>query len=260
MPDEFLSEARLKAALGERPFRFHEQVGSTNDLAQQWALDGAPAGAVVVAEEQVAGRGRFGRTWLAPAGTALLFSVILRPQIRAERLARLTMVGAVAVAETVMGMAPGQVRLKWPNDVWLAGHKVAGILPEAIWLGSDLQAIVLGIGVNVSMDFAGTALADSATSIETVTGQHVDRAALLAAILGRIDAWTARLEEPALLETWRGWLATLGRRVTATAPGEQIDEQISGEALDVDDSGALLLRVDDGSVRRIVSGEVTLAD
>jgi BirA family biotin operon repressor/biotin-[acetyl-CoA-carboxylase] ligase len=110
------------------------------------------------------------------------------------------------------------------------------------------------------MDFAGTALADSATSIETVTGQHVDRAALLAAILGRIDAWTARLEEPALLETWRGWLATLGRRVTATAPGGQIDEQISGEALDVDDSGALLLRVDDGSVRRIVSGEVTLAD
>jgi BirA family biotin operon repressor/biotin-[acetyl-CoA-carboxylase] ligase len=256
MPDALLTEQRLREALGTRPLRFYARAGSTNDLAQQWALDGAPAGAVVVAEEQVTGRGRFGRAWLAPAGTALLFSVILRPQIRAERLTRLTMVGALAVAETVMGMAPGQVRLKWPNDVWLAGRKVAGILPEAIWLGSDLQAVVLGIGVNVSVDFAGTPLADSATSIETVTGKHVDRAALLAAILGRIDGWTARLEEPALLETWRGWLETLGRRVTATAPGEQI----SGEALDVDDSGALLLRVDDGSVRRIASGEVTLAD
>jgi BirA family biotin operon repressor/biotin-[acetyl-CoA-carboxylase] ligase len=256
MPDALLTEQRLREALGTRPFRFYTKAGSTNDLGQHWALDGAPAGAVVVAEEQVAGRGRFGRAWLAPTGTALLFSVVLRPHVEAQRLTRLTMIGAVAVAETLMGMAPGAVRLKWPNDVWLAGHKVAGILPEAIWLGSDLQAVVLGIGVNVSVDFAGTPLADSATSIEMITGKSVDRAALLAAILGRIDDWAARVEEPALLETWRGWLETLGRRVLATSSGEQI----SGKALDVDDNGALLLRVDDGSVRRVMSGEVTLAE
>jgi BirA family biotin operon repressor/biotin-[acetyl-CoA-carboxylase] ligase len=259
MTDGLLSESRLRAALGTRPFRFAQRIGSTNDLARQWALDGAPAGSVVVAEEQTAGRGRFGRSWLAPAGSALLFSVILRLDAPPDHLPRLTMVGAVAVAEALSELAPGQVRLKWPNDVLLTGRKAAGVLPEAIWEGERLSAVVMGIGLNVRVDFAGTPLANRAISIETVTGTTADRAALLAVLLSRVDHWSARLSDPALAETWRGWLSTLGQRIAASGADGQ-SGQIVGLALDVDADGALLLQTDDGLTHRIVAGEVTLTD
>src|SRR5580765_7087871 len=107
--DGLLSELRLRTALGARPFRLFQQIQSTNDEARQWASEGASAGSVVVAEEQIAGRGRFGRTWSAPPGTALLMSGILRPRIAPERFARLTMVGAVSVAEVLEELAPDQI-------------------------------------------------------------------------------------------------------------------------------------------------------
>jgi BirA family biotin operon repressor/biotin-[acetyl-CoA-carboxylase] ligase len=259
MADGLLSESRLRAALGTRLFRFAQRTGSTNDIARQWALDSAPAGSVVVAEEQTAGRGRFGRSWSAPAGSALLFSVILRPDGPLSYLPRLTMAGAVAVVEALTELAPGQVSLKWPNDVLLAGRKVAGVLPEAIWDGERLGAVVLGIGLNVRIDFAGTPLANRAISIETVTGTTVDRAALLAVLSSRVDHWSARLSDPALSGTWRGWLSTLDQRVAASSVEGQTG-QIVGLALDVDADGALLLQTDDGLTHRIVAGEVTLAD
>ncbi len=259
MADGLLNESRLRAALGTRPFRFALQTGSTNDLARQWALDGAPAGSVVVAEEQTAGRGRFGRSWSAPAGSALLASVILRPDAPPGHLPRLTMVGAVSVADVLAELAPGQVSLKWPNDVLLTGRKVAGILPEAIWEGERLSAVVLGIGLNVRVDFTGTPLADRAISVEAVTGVTIDRAALLAALLSRVDHWSARLGDPALSATWRDRLSTLGQRVAASSADGQTG-RIVGLALDVDADGALLLQTDDGLTQRIVAGEVTLAD
>src|SRR5215813_11113124 len=104
--DGLLSESRLRASLGSRPFRLFPQIESTNDEARRWATEGASSGSVVVAEEQIAGRGRFGRKWSAPPGTALLMSVILRPRIPPEYITRLTMVGAVAVAEVAQALTP----------------------------------------------------------------------------------------------------------------------------------------------------------
>jgi BirA family biotin operon repressor/biotin-[acetyl-CoA-carboxylase] ligase len=242
MTDGLLNESRLRAALGLRPFRFEAQTGSTNDLARQWALDGAPAGSAVIAEEQTAGRGRLGRSWSAPLGTALLVSAILRPDVLPGHLPRLTMVGAVAVAEVLAELAPGQVGLKWPNDVLLAGRKVAGVLPEAIWEGERLSAVVLGIGLNVRVDFAGTPLASRAISVETITGTTVDRVLLLAALLHRVDHWSARVGDSTLLEAWRSRLTTLGQRVIASSADGQTGP-IAGLALDVDADGALLLQL-----------------
>lgn len=259
MTDGLLTTERLQQTLGGRPFRFDAQVGSTNDLARDWVLKGALSGSVVVAEEQTQGRGRFGRTWRAAAGTALLFSVILRPHIAPARLSRVTMVGAVAAADILsemMSESPNVVTLKWPNDVLLTGRKVAGILPEAIWQGEQLVAVILGIGLNVSVDFAGKPLADRAISIETVTQQTVDRAVLLGKLLQRIDTWLALLDDPALVAGWRARLSTLGQRITVTAA----DRQMSGLAADVDDDGALLVRADDGTIHRVIAGEVTLAE
>lgn len=255
MGDSF-TESRLRAALGARPFRFEPSVSSTNDIARQWALNGAPAGSVVLTEEQSAGRGRLGRVWTAPAGTALLSSTILRPRLDSDRLSRVTMLGAVAVAEVLRDLAdPALVSLKWPNDVWLAGRKVAGILPEATWQGETLVAVVLGIGLNVRVSFVGTPLEGKAISIESVAGKPVDRADLLAKLLRRIDHWALRIEDPDLFQTWRGWLMTLGRPVVVSADvGRQA---ISGQALDVGDDGALLIRTDDGTIQRVMSGEIS---
>ena len=246
-----LDAGRLRTVLGARPYRFERQIGSTNDVAREWALKGAPHGSVVVADEQVAGRGRFGRPWSAPPGTALLMSVILR--VNNTQVQRLTMLGAVAVAEALDPIVPGQVRLKWPNDVLLAGRKVAGILPEAIWQSDKIMAVVLGMGINVRVDFAATPLDGRAVSVEPVAGRAVNRAELLAAVLARIDYWMIRIA--ALHETWRRRLSTLGQQVTVRAE----NSTIVGQALDVDENGALILQALDGTIHQIIAGEVTLS-
>jgi BirA family biotin operon repressor/biotin-[acetyl-CoA-carboxylase] ligase len=257
-----LTVARLAAVLGRRQFQFHEEIGSTNDAARVWAAEGAPAGSVVLAELQTEGRGRFRREWTAPAGTALLTSVILRPVIAPAQLARVTMLGAVAVAEALESLAPTQVSIKWPNDVQLAGKKVAGILPEAEWRGEQCQFVVLGIGLNVRVDFAGSPMQETAISIETVTAKGLDRALLLEQLLGRIDHWSRRLNVETLWQAWRERLNTLSKRVrvvmvngSAAASGA-----ISGEAVDVDTDGGLLIRDEKATIHRVVAGEVTLAE
>ncbi|HLY25777.1 MAG TPA: biotin--[acetyl-CoA-carboxylase] ligase [Aggregatilineales bacterium] len=266
MANDVLSEPQLREALGARPFRFDLQVGSTNDIARDWAVNGAPAGSVVLTEEQTAGRGRFGRAWSAPPGTALLMSIILRPRLSPEfqlHIARMTMVGAVAVAEALEGLSLGLkpqaqlefVTLKWPNDVLLAGRKVAGVLPEAIWQGQTLNAVIIGIGLNVRVDFNGTGLEDRATSVEAAIGTSVDRLALLRNVLQRVDFWAARVRETDLLDAWRARLETIGKRIVAHGPAGEI----GGQAVDVGTDGALLVRADDGTIQRIVAGEVTLA-
>jgi BirA family biotin operon repressor/biotin-[acetyl-CoA-carboxylase] ligase len=235
-------------------------TASTNDDAREWAMTGALAGSVVVAEEQTAGRGRFGRAWIAPPGTALLFSVVLRPPPDPARIAQVPMAGAVAVIETLRALPrahPAAIDLKWPNDVHIAERKVAGILSESTWQGEMLQAVILGIGINVRVDFAGTPLAETATSIEPALGIRVDRAALLAALLKSLDRWTARADEEALFAAWRAALTTLGRQVTVRSLGAE-SQVIGGLAVDVAGDGALLLRAGDGTLHRVVAGDVTL--
>ncbi len=276
LPDHLLSDDQLREALGARPFRFTVQVGSTNDIARDWAIAGAPTGAIVLTEEQLAGRGRFGRAWSAPPGTALLMSIILHPRLLPDyqlHLARMTMVGAVAVTETLEGLIGDLssipqplsstqahlVTLKWPNDVLLAGRKVAGILPEAIWEGQTLKAVILGIGLNVRVDFAGSGLEDRATNVESVIGSPVDRLALLRDMLARVDYWAARTKDSVLLDTWRSRLETIGKHIVVHGVTHGAGGEIGGEAVAVDEDGALLLRTDDGTIRRIVAGEVTLS-
>lgn len=255
-----LSQESLDAVLGLRPFRFFPQIDSTNDHARAWLLEGAPAGAVVIADEQTTGRGRFQRTWNAPPGTAILMSVILRPEVAPSKLGRATMVGAVSVAEalaTVPSLPMEMIGLKYPNDVLLVGRKVAGILAEAVWEGDRLVGVVLGIGLNVRIDFTGTALATAATSIERVTGVSIHRTDLADRLLKRVDHWAARIGERSLFNAWRGRLTTLGQRVSVRLSGDDT-WAIQGLAQDVDEEGALIVRDDSGADHRIIAGDVTL--
>lgn len=243
------------SVLGDRPYRYVARTGSTNDDAADWLAQGAPDGALVLAEEQLAGRGRYRRLWQAAPGSSLLMSVILRPPLAAEALPRVTLLGAVALAEALaaLGLTPG---IKWPNDVLLGGLKVAGILAEAAWQGAHLEGVILGIGLNIRQDALppDRAAAFRATTLETALGEAPDRGALLADLLARLDGWRGRLDTPDLLDAWRAHSVTLGRRVGVTS-GEQ---RLTGLAEDIDATGALLLRLESGELRRLLAGDVTL--
>ena len=153
----------------------------------------------------------------------------------------------------------GALALKWPNDVLVNGRKICGILTEATWIGDQLGPVILGIGLNVRADFAGTELEGVATSLEPELERPVDRHVLLANLLGHVFRQAARAGEPALIDDWRRWLGTLGRRVTVF-PQVGDSEAYQGIAEDVDDSGALFVRLDTGERRRIVAADVGLAE
>jgi BirA family biotin operon repressor/biotin-[acetyl-CoA-carboxylase] ligase len=258
MDDHFTHDS-LRAALGTRPFRFYDQVGSTQDLAHEWALSEPPApeGAVVVAEEQTAGRGRQGRTWYSPPASSIMCSIILRPHLMPEQLQRLTMAIGIAVAETLSPFLPDAVTLKWPNDVLVQRKKISGILTEAIWIDNRPVAVIVGIGINIRTNFAGTEMANHATSLEAELGRSVDRHVILANLLGHMYTWYERVDDPTLVETWRERLGTLGKRVTIY-PQPDRSSAFQGVAESVDENGALFVRLDSGELRRVLAADVGL--
>ncbi len=247
---EFTGE-RLQAALAPRAIHYYQQTGSTNDHAMAWLEEGAPVGgSIVITDEQSHGRGRLGRLWYAPMGTALTFSYILRPP--ANMLTYVGMMGALVVCELAetLGIKAG---IKWPNDVHVDGRKLCGVLPEACWRGAELRGAVLGIGINVRVDFSDTEFADTAISLETAAGS-VDRLVLLEHLLERLDYWSLRLNSEALYKGWRSRLAMLGRRVSI----QRVDGLVEGIAEAVDRNGALLIRSENGVLHRMIAGDIAL--
>lgn len=258
-PTSDLNAETLQAALPDRPLRFYPSVQSTNDLARNWQIDDpvVPDGALVVADEQTGGRGRAGRRWYTPPGQAIALSVILRPDIDPDALHQITMLGGLAVVETVSAYVPGDLQadlsLKWPNDVLLAERKLCGILTEAVWLGNMLQAVILGIGLNVHINFESTPLATIATSLHAHTSQPLDRVTLVRQLVQRIEAWQPQLGTEQLVNAWRAWLGTLGQTVDFQTVQHGL---ISGQAVDVDASGALLIEDESGQRHRVRVGDV----
>ncbi len=247
-----LTESRLAGLLGTRQFRFYPQADSTNDLALKWLTQGAISGSVVLADEQIKGKGRLGRSWYTPPGTALIVSVILKPA--AQHLPRVTMLGALVIAEMLEAVGTAHVGIKWPNDVQLNGQKVSGVLPEAVWEGKELRGVVLGMGINVRIDFTNTELADRAVSIEPFLGHPVDRADLLVKLLSRIDYWSPQLGTSELFRAWESRLTTLGHEISLQNGGQLVH----GKAESVDEDGALLVRDITNEFHRILAGDIAL--
>jgi BirA family biotin operon repressor/biotin-[acetyl-CoA-carboxylase] ligase len=268
MSDAFTLDA-LRQTLSGRPFRFYQQIGSTQDAAYEWALSdptlpGDQPGqrvAVVITEEQTAGRGRQGRRWHSPPQSSVMISAILKPTLAPEQLPRVTMLGALAVADALRPLAGDALALKWPNDVLIGGKKVCGILAEATWIGDALAAVILGMGLNVRTNFAGIELITSATSVEAALGRPVDRLDLLQSLLARIDHWAGVVDLPVLIETWRAALGTLGKPVRVyTEPHKEQSPFYGGIAEGVDDNGALLVRLETGELRRVLAADVGLSE
>ena len=214
------------------------QTGSTNADLLAAARAGAAEGLVLVAEEQTAGRGRLGRSWSAPPGAGLIFSVLLRPSdVPPARLGWLPLLTGVAVAAAVREQTGVPASLKWPNDVLVGERKLAGILAEA-----HVGAVVVGVGLNVTLRPAELPV-PAATSLLIEGAASTDRTGLLTAILAelgqRYRTWRADPDAPGLRADYLRWCATIGREVRAELPGGTV---LTGTAVDVDDAGRLVLR------------------
>jgi len=247
-----LTAEHICLALSPRAARFYQQADSTNEIALAWLREGAITGSVVIADEQLKGRGRKGRTWHTPPGVALAVSVILHPA--PESLNRVSMLGALVISELVENLGIANVGIKWPNDVQINGLKVSGVLPENEWDGDKLLGVVLGMGLNVRVNFAGTELENTAISVESALGKPVDRLDLLANLLTRVDHWNARLGSAELLDAWKSRLTTIGQRVTVN----NVDSTVHGAAEGVDEQGALLVRDQQGVLHRVIAGDIAL--
>ena len=268
-----LSNERLARVLADlqlvRRIEYRPTVGSTNDIAKQLGAEGAPEATLVIADEQTAGRGRLGRAWWSPPGTVIAMSLLLRPTFPPLRAHRLTMLAGLAAAEAIEQVTGLQVGLKWPNDIVVgqearrAGRerqaaiflKLGGILSEASIAGEALEFAVVGLGLNVNVDFRGRADLPEATSLMMELGHEVDRLAILRALVERFAARYAVINRDEQLHAdWSARLTTLGRQVVA----RRGDESIEGLADGVDESGALLIRADGGALRRVDAADVTL--
>jgi BirA family biotin operon repressor/biotin-[acetyl-CoA-carboxylase] ligase len=243
-------------------------VGSTNDVARGWLADGAPEVCLAIADEQSAGRGREGRTWTAPAGRALLLSLGFRPSWlapdRVWRLAAVTSLAMADAAEDVARLAPGAVRLKWPNDLVIESggdvRKIAGVLGETDGLGTDDPRAVIGIGINAdwaARDFPAE-LADGMTSLRVEAGDRpIDTGALLAAFTATLERLVERLRRGEFdATTWADRQLTNGRLVRLVGHDGR-DEVVRAIGVDAS-TGALTVAAASGggTERSIVSGEI----
>lgn len=247
------------------------QTSSTMDLVQAMAST-ARDGLLVVADEQTAGRGRRGREWASPAGAGLYFSILLRPPVSAQgaasgpaveqgtggrsALGLLTLAAGVSVKDGVAASTGLQAHVKWPNDVLVERRKLAGILAEGLAVGTASQAIVLGVGINVSSRAYSPDVADRATSLESELGRPIDRGEVLAHILVAAARWYRALLEARYDEVLAAWRlaapSATGTAVTWTTP----DGVRAGVTAGIDDTGALLVRTTRG-IERLIAGEMT---
>jgi BirA family biotin operon repressor/biotin-[acetyl-CoA-carboxylase] ligase len=233
------------------------ETSSTNTVADELAQQGAAEGTVVVAETQYSGKGRLGRTWISPRGN-LYLSVVLRPAVPVSRAPLFTLLGAVSVASAIRCHLDLPVGIKWPNDVLLKDRKVCGLLTEMSAEPDRIRHIILGIGVNVNMDLdeLPSGVRAHSTSLAAEAGRTIDRTLLLRRLLEELDRWYARVPagEHDLLAAWRSLNVTLGREVTVRGAGQIL----RGHAETLDGDGRLVVRLDDGSVRQIAAGDVTI--
>lgn len=258
---DILNENELKSIqktewLGNTIY-YEPVMSSTNTRAMQLAEEGAPHGSLIVTDRQESGRGRRGRVWETPAGTAIAMTFLLRPQINPNHASMLTLIAAMAVAKGIEAETGLQVGIKWPNDIVINGKKVCGILTEMSAQVDYVNHIVIGIGINVQVDEFPEELRDMATSLYMELGQKINRAALIEKICEYFEAYygTFLLTEDlsAIVKEYDAYMINRNQPVRVLDPKEPFE----GRARGITNKGELL--VDTWDSRRLVSsGEVSV--
>jgi BirA family biotin operon repressor/biotin-[acetyl-CoA-carboxylase] ligase len=253
-----LQEGLRTKRLGRSVF-FSSELGSTNEWAKELAAYGAAEGTVAVAETQTCGRGRLGREWVSPKG-GLWFSLILRPELKPAEAVRLVFVAGLAAAEVLRELYGLKAETKWPNDVLVNGRKVCGILTEMNTIGEKVNYVIVGVGVNANFDVVKVFPEDLrkvATSLENELGRKVRLEELFRALLEKLEnIYGLFLEEGfgPVLGKWKKYAGFLNCQVEVASG----TEKWFGLAFDVGDDGSLILRLKDGTVKRVFVGDATL--
>ncbi len=239
--------------------RVYSRIGSTNTALKTMAAEGAPEGTALIAGEQTDGRGRMGRSFYSPPDSGLYLSLLLRPQLPAAEAVKLTACAAVAVCETIEELSGLETQIKWVNDVLIAGKKVCGILTEGSLdcESGQLSYAVVGVGVNTAVpkgDFP-PALRQIAGAVFGEDRPPMLRSRLAAGILDRLMAYCVKPDDPAVFEAYRRRSLVPGREITVLSPGREPE---AATALALDTDFGLLVRLPDGSVKKLSSGEVSI--
>ena len=247
----------LKTKLIGKEVHLYPEVASTNTLAMAMAADGAPEGTVVIAEQQTGGKGRLGRKWISPKGN-LYLSVVLRPEIPMHKAPLITLMGAVAVANTIRKTCGLEAGIKWPNDILISGKKVSGLLTEMSAEQDRIRHVVLGIGLDVNMplDELPPDVRALTSTLAAEAGAKIDRLALLQDLLRELESryQDFLVNDQEILRVWTSFNTTIGSRVTVSGAGEALE----GLAQGIDSEGRLLVRLDDGAVRMVAAGDVNI--
>lgn len=236
-----------------------ESVDSTNNVAKRLAEEGCENGLVVVSEEQKGGKGRLSRGWFSPFACGDWFSVVLKPPFLPQEASKCTLLAAVAVVKAVNKYKGVNAAIKWPNDILLNGNKLVGILTEMSAEFGKINHIVIGIGINVNVpkSIVPDDIKDSAISVADAAEEPVSRVQILADVLLNIEELYEQVLQSGfapVLQEWRKYSCTLGQQVKVIAP----DETYCGTALDIDEDGLLIVKKEDGSIDKVIAGDVSI--
>ncbi|HWP97998.1 MAG TPA: biotin--[acetyl-CoA-carboxylase] ligase [Syntrophomonadaceae bacterium] len=263
-PPDLLSALEVGPGLTTRVFGrehyiYYLETDSTNNRARDLAAAGYPEGTVVVAEKQSAGRGRRGRNWYSPASQGIYLSMIMRPVLPLNEISRISLVIAVAVAETLEAELNMPARIKWPNDILVNGKKIVGILTEAVTDMDGVEYIVTGIGININNQ--GSDFPDQfrtpATSVLAEKNVPVSRIKVLQGLLARLELLYFQFLKDGfgpILAKGRSLSMVIGQEVRL----DTVNGFLEGQAVDIDDNGFLQVRDRQGAVHRVMSGEINI--
>ena len=251
--------ANLKTKWLGHHIHYCELTTSTNELAKRLAGEGCEDGLVVIAEEQNSGKGRLSRGWFSPFACGDWFSVVLKPPFLPQEASKCTLMAAVAVVKAVNKYSGVNAAIKWPNDILLNGRKLVGILTEMSAEFGKINYIVIGTGINVNVpkNIVPDDIKDCAISVADAAQEPVSRVQILADVLFYMEElYEAVLKDgfAPVLEEWRKYSCTLGQQVKVIAPGETY----SGLAVDIDADGLLIVKKDDGTVEKVIAGDVSI--
>ncbi len=254
-----LTESEIKAGLATnylgKHVHYEKSVKSTQEIAHRISRDGAIEGTIVVADEQVAGKGRLGRPWFSPIGTGIWMSLILRPKIPPQQAPQLTLLTAVAVIRGIKAATDLQCDIKWPNDILLNGRKLVGILTEMQADPDQIHSVIIGIGINVNETDFPEEIKEIATSLKIEKEEEINRATVIKSILEQFEElYELFLNEGfiPIKKLWESNAITIGRNITARTT----TNSIHGFAQGITEDGVLLLKDEKGEIHKIYSADI----
>ena len=226
---------------------YYEEIGSTNDEAFRLGLAGAPEGTALIANSQSAGKGRMQRVWYSPAGSNIYTSIILRPQIEPARAPQISILAGVAVADILESYCPDRIKLKWPNDVLINGKKVCGILSQMKTIVSEVDFIILGIGINVNISYNEfpKEICNIATSLAIETGREISRQELIISLYENLAKWYKQILKDGFGRIKEKWFQ---------------EEAVSGKAIGLDEDGSLILLAAGNKKLKVSAGDATIVN